>query len=554
VVSLADGLVSRSSVADPLITCLQVIASLSRTHIEIMTGKTVCSLATFDENDPRVVIGSPRSLQACKTEGVLPQELIFRPIEAFQEKNLSPRLVKLRYDFFEAKRRDLLAAARKAREQMIAEEKREKEGGQKEALALQIGLSKGAIQAINSDNIQLERNRAMRAQENQRNWLKNQLRSELHALKTMEQNNIRQQQESSDNEAAIQEAARRMKEVNDKRAAAEERKAMEAEARQKLEKQIAQEEFHKAQQEIKRKAAADAKKEKEAYERQVRQAKEKHEAELEKERKREQAYADQQTRKEEMRAQDLKRTDQMEQQKRMFQQAMRQKKDERDLRIWKSMENNQEIERKRREDFEERQRQEQAREERLAMQKALEQEESAKKSFQTMMRRKVIQDEAARKAEERRDAIVEQQEDTEARLLEHEQKKERYLDFKRELDGLRLKNKEINVERQRRKEEAHREAQAEDVRRKDEKMEWLQSERKRLWQIRRAAQTEAYRARELVKNEIMRQRVASKFNSKDLASHVDNHLQHILFSPAMYEESYLKKSTSMPSIKQQETQ
>merc|ERR1719311_1021189 len=245
-----------------------------------------------------------------------------------------------------------------------------------------------------------------------------------------------------------------------------------------------------------------------------------------------------------MRAQDLKRTDQMEQQKRMFQQAMRQKKDERDLRIWKTMENNQEIERKRREDFEERQRQEQAREERLAMQKALEQEESAKKSFQTMMRRKVIQDEAARKAEERRDAIVEQQEDTEARLLEHEQKKERYLDFKRELDGLRNKNKEINVERQRRKEEAHREAQAEDVRRKDEKMEWLQSERKRLWQIRRAAQTEAYRARELVKNEIMRQRVASKFNSKDLTMHVDTHLQHDLFTPKI-----LQTSTSMPVLK-----
>merc|ERR1719473_2594410 len=113
-----------------------------------------------------------------------------------------------------------------------------------------------------------------------------------------------------------------------------------------------------------------------------------------------------------------------------------------------------------------------------------------------MMRRKLIQDEAARKAEERRDAIVEQQEDTENRLLEHEQKKERYLDFKRELDGLRTKNKEINVERQRRKEEAYREKVATDVRKKDEKMEWMQSERTRLWQLRRQGQTEAYRARE----------------------------------------------------------
>merc|ERR1719183_2016278 len=180
----------------------------------------------------------------------------------------------------------------------------------------------------------------------------------------------------------------------------------------------------------------------------------------------------------------------MESKKQGFMQACREKKDVRDLRIYQSMENNAEIERKRREDFEERQRAEMVREERMSQARALEQEDAAKKSFQLLMRRKMIQDEAARKAEERRDCIVEQQEETESRLLEHEQKKERYLDFKRELDGLRLKNKEINVERQRRKEEHARETVAKGVRDKDEKMEWLQSERERLWQIRRATQTE----------------------------------------------------------------
>jgi len=507
-------------------------------------GSSACSLATFEENDPKQIIGSPRSLQACKTEGVLPQELVFRPIEAFQEKNLSPRLVKLRYDFFEAKRRDLLAAARKAREQLIAEEKREAGNGKYDQLAQQSGLSKGAILALNSDNLKMERQKLLRAQEHERNWLKNQLRSELHQLKTMEDHNQRQLQEAADNDAGVVDAARKMKETNDKRAAAEERKAMEAEARQKLEKQIAQEEFHKAQQDLKKKAQLNAEKERLAYERQLQDTENKKQAEREKQRKREEAFAEQTARKEEMRAQDLKRTDMMEQQKQQFQCAMREKKDARDLRIYQSMEANQEIERKRREDFEERQRQEQVREERMAQARALEQEESAKKSFQLMMRRKVIQDEAARKAEERRDTIVEQQEETEARLLEHEQKKERYLDFKRELDGLRLKNKEINVERQRRKEEAQRESTAGQVMAKDEKMEWLKSERKRLWQIRRATQTEAYRARELVKNEIMRQRVASKFNSKDLAKHVDSHLQHDLFTPKI-----LQTSSSMPMLK-----
>merc|ERR550532_123339 len=134
------------------------------------------------------------------------------------------------------------------------------------------------------------------------------------------------------------------------------------------------------------------------------------------------------------------------------------------------------------------------------------------------MRRKMIQEENLRKQEERRMAILEQQEETEGRLLEHEQKKERYLDFKRELDGLRGKNKEINVERQRRREEAQREQVAEQVRRKDEKIDALNVERRRLREIRRQAQSEAYRARELVKNEIMRQRVTSKYDSKLLES------------------------------------
>jgi hypothetical protein len=435
-----------------------------------MTTKKDVSLATLQEEDPTCTLSSPRSLQACKSEGVLPKELQFKGIEFFAEKNLSPRLVKLRYDFYEAKRKDLLAAARKAREQIIAEEKRQQENIQVDVLAKQSGLSKGAILALNSDNLKQERQKLLRAQEKERNWLKNQLRSELHQLRTLEHNDMKLKTESAADNSEMEEKARRMKELNDRRAAAEERKAMEAEARQKLEKEIAKQEFHKAQMELKRKSEIAAQKEKEAYQRQLRNAELKLEQEREKQRQREEAAQEQEAKKKTMQAQDLKRTDLMEQQKQQFNQAMAEKKEVRDLRIYRSMESNQEAERKRREEFELRQRNETLREERLAQMKALDQEGSAKKSFQLMMKRKIIQDEAARKAEDNRMSIIAEQEGKESRLLEHEQKKERYLDFKRELDGLRLKNKEINVERQRRKEEAHREHVADEVRRKDEKM------------------------------------------------------------------------------------
>eukprot|EP00435_Cladocopium_sp_Y103_P045033 s1800_g12.t2 len=157
-------------------------------------------------------------------------------------------------------------------------------------------------------------------------------------------------------------------------------------------------------------------------------------------------------------------------------------------------------------------------------------EETAKKQFRTLMKRQMIKEEAMRRAEERRSAILDQQEETEYRLMEHEAKKERYLDFKRELDGLRSKNKEINVERQRRREEHERESIADSVKKKDEKIDQLNAERQRMWELRRAAQAEAYKAREAVKTEILRQRIASAFDSKKLESKLENLMKSDMFS------------------------
>eukprot|EP00930_Biecheleria_cincta_P100220 TRINITY_DN91846_c0_g1_i1.p1 TRINITY_DN91846_c0_g1~~TRINITY_DN91846_c0_g1_i1.p1 ORF type:complete len:519 (+),score=199.39 TRINITY_DN91846_c0_g1_i1:130-1686(+) len=504
------------------------------------------SLASFDEQNPKAVINSPRSLQACKSEGVLPQELIYKPLEAFQEKNLSPRLVKLRYDFFEAKRRDLLAASRRARDALLADERREKESNnhQLAMVAKESGLSKGAVMALNSDGLKLERQKLLRAQEIERNWLKNALNSELNQLKQLESANNYMVQEGNNNEEKVREAARKMKEMNDKRAQDEERKQMEIEARQKLEKQIAKEEFHKQQLELEKKRQKEAMEQRAAYERQVREAERKMEIEAEKAAKREQEYKELQARKDEMRAQDQRRMDIMAQKQESFQQLMADKKEARDTKIYNSIQANMEIEQKRREDFDKKQAEEQAREERLMQALAVKQEESAKRSFQTMMRRKVIQEQAAKKAEDRRMAILDQQEETEYRLMEHEAKKERYLDFKRELDGLRCKNKEINVERQRRREEAERESVADAVKKKDEKIDHLNAERQRMWELRRAAQSEAYFAREQVKNEIMKQRIESKFDSKKLEKKLES-----LMKSDMFTAKILQSSSSMPSLR-----
>lgn len=130
------------------------------------------------------------------------------------------------------------------------------------------------------------------------------------------------------------------------------------------------------------------------------------------------------------------------------------------------------------------------------------------------MKRKAIAEEAQRKLEERRNAILDHQNEVEHRMMMHEMKKERYLEFKAELDALKEKNKEINVVRQRRKEDQRREDIAEAVRRKDDKIEMLHHERHFLWGLRRTTGAEIQKAREDLKATITSMKVKSNYDSK----------------------------------------
>jgi len=78
-----------------------------------------CSLEDFREFDPDVQIGSPRSLAACDVQGILPRELTYKPLEVFQLPGLDPRIAQLRYDFMEARRQDLIHAARETRQVIV---------------------------------------------------------------------------------------------------------------------------------------------------------------------------------------------------------------------------------------------------------------------------------------------------------------------------------------------------------------------------------------------------------------------------------------------------
>lgn len=78
-----------------------------------------CGLLDFPEFDPDAEIRSPRSIQAAASEGIHPQELIYMPIERFEDEDVEPLVAQLRHDFYEVRRQDLLAQARDAWELQV---------------------------------------------------------------------------------------------------------------------------------------------------------------------------------------------------------------------------------------------------------------------------------------------------------------------------------------------------------------------------------------------------------------------------------------------------
>lgn len=79
------------------------------------------ALDSFYEFDTQASITSPRSVAACQSEGVLPEELIYQPRDIFVAPGVPLQVSQLRHDFIEARRQDLLTACRRARHAMVAQ-------------------------------------------------------------------------------------------------------------------------------------------------------------------------------------------------------------------------------------------------------------------------------------------------------------------------------------------------------------------------------------------------------------------------------------------------
>jgi hypothetical protein len=481
-----------------------------------MEKRVEISLADFPEHPDSQVQLTPRSRTACDMEGVDPVDLVYRPIESFADGQVSARLVKLRYDFFEAKRKDLLMLATKARERVLNDRRATRPRSSSATRSTENSTRASSDWGI----LNMEREKLARFQQGERKWLENCLTHELRLLKQLEADDHRLSEESNDSLAKMMEESRRIKEMNDRRRGIDEQKQRVAEAQQELEREKAKQAFVQHQEELRKAQESELNKKRIAHLKSVRDAEERRQKELEKKRQQDQLWNEKQHALRSMELHDKERIKIIDGCRDSIMKRLHEKMVNKQSRVMKSIEKNKLIENERKQQLLKKLTADKHRDERLEESKRNQLEMSAKKSLQLMLKRKFIQDESQRKLDMRRKQIVQHQTEIEQRLVEHEGKKMKYLEFKRELELLKEQNKQMNVDRQRKKEQYLRDTYATKVVEKDSKIENIFTERNRLWEERRKIAMQHQKSRDHVKRAIMEMRIKSKMDSKTLEEYV----------------------------------
>ncbi|OMJ71870.1 hypothetical protein SteCoe_29815 [Stentor coeruleus] len=76
--------------------------------------------------DTEQKVSTPRSLEACKREGITAKDLVYKPLEYFKQIDLAPDIQSMYYEYFENKRRQLIKLVKSTRKKIIEEEQTNK--------------------------------------------------------------------------------------------------------------------------------------------------------------------------------------------------------------------------------------------------------------------------------------------------------------------------------------------------------------------------------------------------------------------------------------------
>ncbi len=89
---------------------------------DVVFNKVPISIDNFDDHkQDHVQLLTPRSLEACARQGILPEELLYRPIQAFMDKTIPETVVKLRFEHHDGWRKDRLSEVRAEYAKLLSE-------------------------------------------------------------------------------------------------------------------------------------------------------------------------------------------------------------------------------------------------------------------------------------------------------------------------------------------------------------------------------------------------------------------------------------------------
>jgi len=362
----------------------------------------------------------------------------------------------------------------------------------------------------------LERARHERVKEHEKRWIRNTLEATIQHVKDLEHGSEVLEADTKLAEQKMADASRRLKELNDKRRQERDEKQAGLRMMQKIEREKAKETFERELKEEQQRVQKEFAEARRRFEVHVANEKKKADFQRQQELARDREYQRQQERLANMLKQDEERGRILQKSRDEFQRHLREKKADKDAKIQAALSKDEAIREEKRRAYEEKKERENTKEEMQAQRRALQQEESAKRSFQLMMKRRIAADEAKRKQEEFQHNVQEHQRQVDERLKEHQAKQQKYLQFKRELDALKENNKEMNVERQRRR-DAFRRAQLQaDLNSKLGKATALEMERAHMWNERKQMIVAAQLQRRKIKEQIHQMHLKSSFSSDQI--------------------------------------
>mmetsp|Transcript_26716 Transcript_26716/g.61561 ORF Transcript_26716/g.61561 Transcript_26716/m.61561 type:complete len:524 (+) Transcript_26716:53-1624(+) len=206
------------------------------------------SLEGFDEyNIDQPILTSPRSVEACRRQGIEPEELVFRYLESFAEKDLSETVQRMRWEHYEGRRREKLSLVRDDRMQLVEQDWQP--GQSTKGLGENLNRNENKSTALEREQRQIEAMKARRQAD-----LDQMIAYEL-KLQEVQQDRMRQQQlEKQKEEQREIERQERVKEWEALRRERELQKAEEEKRAERERKKLAAEEFRreKKRQELER--------------------------------------------------------------------------------------------------------------------------------------------------------------------------------------------------------------------------------------------------------------------------------------------------------------